>query len=193
MPRSATIEDTERALRLALERGDFDSVLEGLMRLYGRALYRYCRRVLGDVSEVDDAHQETFIQAFHGLPRFAGRASFKVWLFRIALRRCLDALRRRRREAGRIEPCDLQARADLPAAPQRSAEDASVSRSVLEVCLAGLLPTVRAVVHLRIVEGLSYAELATVCGKQPGALQMCVARALRALRRCLEATGGGQA
>ena len=49
----------------------------------------------GDLA--DEAHQMTFVQAYEGLPQFAGRSSLRTWLYTIASRVCLDALKDRGR------------------------------------------------------------------------------------------------
>jgi RNA polymerase sigma-70 factor (ECF subfamily) len=61
------------------------------------ALVGHCYRMLGSAAEADDAVQETLLRAWRGLPGFAGDASLRTWLYRIATRVCLDALAQRAR------------------------------------------------------------------------------------------------
>ena len=53
----------------------------------------HCYRILGSALDAEDALQETLLAAWQGLPGFEGRSSVRVWLFQIATRRCLNALR----------------------------------------------------------------------------------------------------
>ncbi|MGX6603207.1 RNA polymerase subunit sigma-70 [Micromonosporaceae bacterium Da 78-11] len=65
-----------------------------------RELQVHCYRMLGSLSDAEDVLQETLLAAWRGLPGFQGRASLRVWLYRIATNRCLNL----RRDAGRRLP-----------------------------------------------------------------------------------------
>ena len=58
-----------------------------------RELQVHCYRILGSALDAEDALQETLLAAWQGLGGFEGRSSLRVWLFQIATRRCLNALR----------------------------------------------------------------------------------------------------
>lgn len=178
----------EREILKALEEGDRDTALRLLMRDYGSAVYRYCRQMLGD-DLADEAHQMTFVQAYEGMARFAGRSSLRTWLFGIAHHRCLDALKISRRREKRFQPMDGVP--DRPA-PAETAEDRLAHRSrvrALEQCLRELAPRVRAAVLLRFQQGVTYEEMARLEGERAPTLQARVVRALPVLRRCLEHKG----
>jgi DNA-directed RNA polymerase specialized sigma24 family protein len=59
----------------------------------------------------------------------------------------------------------------------------------LEGCLDELSPEVRMTVLLRFQLGLSYAEIGAILDARAGTLQQRVARALPALKACLERKG----
>ena len=61
------------------------------------AVAGHCYRMLGSVTDADDAVQETMVRAWKHLDAFEGRSSLKTWLYRIATRVCLDAIGERKR------------------------------------------------------------------------------------------------
>jgi RNA polymerase sigma-70 factor (ECF subfamily) len=68
-----------------------------LVDRHQRELEVHCYRILGSPQDAEEAVQDTFLAAWHGIAGFAARASVRAWLFRIATNRCLDALRAARR------------------------------------------------------------------------------------------------
>jgi RNA polymerase sigma-70 factor (ECF subfamily) len=76
---------------------------------YRRELQVHCYRMLGSVEDAEDLVQETFLRAWARLDSFAGRSTFRAWLYGIATHACLDALRRAKTRAW---PVDLAAPVD---------------------------------------------------------------------------------
>ena len=181
--------DPELDALAALDRGSPAEALAVLMRVYGSAVYRYCRRMVADDDLAQEVHQMTFIQAYEGLARFGRRSSLRTWLFGIARHRCLDLLKTDRRRRNRFDP--LEAAPDMPG-PGANVEDLLADRArarLLAECLRSLAPRARDTVLLRFQQGLSYPEIARLSDEKAPALQIRVARALPQLRRCLEEKG----
>lgn len=186
MKRFADIPPDEKEAWEAREAGDLDQVLTALFQLYGQSVYRFCINMVGNLA-AEDVHQTIFLQAFKALPHFQGGSSLRTWLYSIASHRCLDELKRRRRD--RIEPTDpLPERPDQCGNPEKRLENIGL-RDALEECLKGLAPKILAAVLLRLVEALSYPEMSEILGERPATLQARVSRALPVLRKCIERKG----
>src|ERR1700761_1761041 len=147
----------------------------------------HCYRILGSVTDAEDVLQETLLAAWQGLPGFEGRSSLRVWLFQIATRRCLNALRAAsRRPAAAWPPAGVElpeasGRGEVtwldpypgaaldgladPAPGPAARYEASESISVAFVTALQLLPPrQRAAGILRDVLGVRAREAATVLG-----------------------------
>ncbi len=177
-----TAADEELVRRVLAGRvGEFES----LVRRHGRRVHRAVRAVLRSDEDVEDATQQTWLQAFAGLRAFEGASSFSTWITRIALNEALLRSRRARiRAHGGGEEVEGVA-APAGAGP----EEETASREVvhlLERAVRDLPARYRAVVTLRHVEGLSTSQTAERLGITLGAVKLRLHRARLALRRAVD-------
>lgn len=182
--------DPDADVLALLDLGEPDRAVRCLMARHGAAVYRYCRETLRDLSLVDDVHQQIFIAAFRDLPRFRRQSTVRVWLFAIARHRVLDAVKKRRNTQRWFE--DGAANTDMPdprPSPAESLDDAQL-REALAASLDELPADTRTAVLLHYQQGFTYAEMAEICGVQPGTLYARVARALPLLRKRIESRVG---
>ena len=159
---------------------------------YQRELLAHCYRMLGSIHDAEDLLQETMLRAWQGYPRFEGRSSLRVWLYRIATNACLRALSQRQRlplpsglGAPNPDPGPATSngppsvdgavpdRADGPAGPRPSRRPAGARRDSMRLAFVGALQALparqRATLILREVLQFSAEETADV-------LDMTVAR-----------------
>jgi RNA polymerase sigma-70 factor (ECF subfamily) len=80
---------------LARARAGDKRAFDVLSEPYYRELHLHCYRMLGSFDDAEDAVQDVLFRAWRGLGRFAGRSSFRSWLYAIATNACLDALAKR--------------------------------------------------------------------------------------------------
>jgi RNA polymerase sigma-70 factor, ECF subfamily len=143
----------EAALLQAAQAGD-EAALDRLLALHERGLLTLCRGILGHAEDAEDAVQETFFRALRALPRFQpGQATFRTWLFRIALNLCLDWKRQHRP----TEPWDEER--PCSKAHEASPETVALRRLQVIEALGGLPSQRRAVLLLKELEGWSAAEI----------------------------------
>jgi RNA polymerase sigma-70 factor (ECF subfamily) len=170
--------------------GDLAGAIRLLMQRHGDAVYRFVRNMLRDDARADDIHQRIFIEAYHNLRRFAGRSTFRTWLFAIARYRVIDAVKVRIREEGRIGEGDGAEEPD-PRPPAGEQIDDLRLREALARCLDKLGEHIRTAILLRYQQGFSFEEMAEILREKAGTVQARVARALPVLRECIETTTGG--
>ena len=85
---------SERDLLEAARSGDEDA-FRRLVEEHRSELHAHCYRMLGSVTEAEDAVQESLLRAWRGLSRFERGRPLRPWLYNIATNTCLDALARR--------------------------------------------------------------------------------------------------
>lgn len=57
-----------------------------------------CYRFLLNKEDAEDVSQEVFIEVFQSLRHFRGDAQLSTWIYRIAVSKCLDGLKKRKRK-----------------------------------------------------------------------------------------------
>jgi RNA polymerase sigma-70 factor, ECF subfamily len=154
-----------------------------------RELRGHCFRILGSTEEADDAVQETLLHAWRWRASFAGRATFRSWLYSIATNVCLDEIDRRRRRARPRPASDWCARSvgspegqSEAAAPGDAEPDSVVvaKESLAQACttvLAVLTPKQRAVLILRDVMRWSACDTSVLLGTTVVAVNSALQRA----------------
>jgi len=148
---------------------------------YHQTLYRYCRSILKDDVDSQDALQSTFTRALSALQRGQRTAPLRPWLFRIAHNEAISVLRRRRRGQ---EPLGD---ATLPMSV--SAEDQAGDRARLDTLLgdlASLPERARSALVMRELSGLSHDEIAVSLNISPGAAKQAIFEARRGIAECAE-------
>ena len=162
------------------------------------ALTGHCYRMLGSITEAEDAVQETLVRGWRARDRCAGRSSLRTWLYRIATRVCLDALeaRTRRTRAMELGPAGTldDALTALPSstwiepipdahaipATEDPGELVSLRQSIrlaFVAALQHLLPKQRAVLLLTQVLGWSAADVAETLETTVAAVNSALQRA----------------
>ncbi len=139
-----------------------------LLRPIERTLEVYCRRLVFDSSDVNDAIQNAVLRAFKAFDRYHDDASFRAWMFRI-LTNEIFALNRKRRRVAKFEVPVAAEQIESFAGPPPDAVSADWLSSwetladALDEDVVGALVALteseRAVLLLRAIGGLRYLEI----------------------------------
>ncbi|KWT91588.1 RNA polymerase sigma factor [Candidatus Magnetominusculus xianensis] len=186
------VHDAE-SLAAGASRGDSDA-FDRLVLMYKDKIYNLCYRFLGVHAEAEDAAQDVFMKVYTSINQFKFQASFSTWLYRIAVNTCKNRLKSYTWrnffsfKAG-ITDEELPEITDSRPLPDMQMEKAQLTRAV-EKAIAALPVAQRLVVVLRDIEGLSYEEISTITGFNPGTVKSKISRARQALRDKLQGVVG---
>ena len=182
-------QDEERLLR-RVARGDLDAFDE-LYRRTSPWLAIRLRRRCADDGIVAEVLQDTYLTvwraagSFSGIRRSGGSdapgGSAAGWIWIIAARRLVDAMRRRARV--QEVPTDV-----LPVRSAPAAEDEALAGTMsleLGAALDALAPELRAVLAAMVLDGLTVRETSVLLGVPEGTVKSRARRARNALREAL--------
>ncbi len=170
------------------------AALEELLARYQNRLMAFIYSVVRDYHLAEDIFQETFLRVYRQAGKFRRGASFKTWLYAIAINLCRDALRKSKRRpevsletetAGR-DGSNPRRVSDLLAGKDPGPREAAGGRemeAILRRELAGLSLEHRQVIILSRLEGMKYRQIARVLGIPPGTVRSRLHYGLEQLRR----------
>src|SRR5229473_4244638 len=153
--------------------------------------YRTAFRILRNRQDAEDAIQRSFQRAFTNLCRFRGDSTFSTWVTRIAINEALMLLRQRRANTRLQENNDdtkatsVLDPADKGPTPEQTFAETERRAAVLQA-ISHLRESLRTVVLLRELQGLTSAETAQRLGLTVSAVKARTFRARRHLRQHLE-------
>ena len=131
-------------------------------------------RLLGNLREVDDLVQETFIAAFRALATYRGDAKLSTWIDRIAVRVVFHHIRARKPTVSLESVGEVGTSGEI--------EDQTHARDGLRrlyAVLATMSPDARAAFALYAIDGRSISEVAAVTGTTTVAAKLRIWRARR--------------
>ena len=152
---------------------DEDDPLAGRFEASRHRLRGMAYRMLGSLSDADDAVQEAWIRAARA--DASAVDNLEGWFTTIVARVCLDMLRSRK--SRREEPLDLQDAA--VAGPEQEAMLADSVGLALLVVLDTLTPAERVAFVLHDTFGLPFGQIAAITGRSPTAARQLASRARR--------------
>jgi RNA polymerase sigma-70 factor, ECF subfamily len=165
-----------------------------LYQRYERKVYAVAYGFLRNPEDALDVVQEAFIKVHRYLPNFEGQSSFYTWLYRIVANLCIDQIRRsgRRRDVEfddrlrhdkKDEAAETVALSSL-GDPSEAVRNAEILTAV-EQSLTHLSDKHRAVIVMRELQGLSYADMAKAMNCSKGTIMSRLFHARRNMQKLL--------
>jgi RNA polymerase sigma-70 factor (ECF subfamily) len=173
---------TESTIISALKSGD-QAAYRKLIENYQVPLLKVCRGFLHDDGDAADIVQDTFIEVFLSVSNFRGEAKLSTWLYRIAVNKCLNLLRKRRLHslvrfemlpARKNNPHpEIIDEAPLPGNALENRERTSLVKKTIDL----LPPNQRIAFVLHKYQDLAYKEIAEVMGISVASVESLLHRA----------------
>ncbi|MEU7201326.1 sigma-70 family RNA polymerase sigma factor [Streptomyces sp. NPDC045470] len=160
---------------------------------YRAELQVHCYRMLGSFEASGELVTETLLRAWRERETFAGPATFRTWLYRVATRACLDHLAAGPRTPATVQPCPDTLLEQVPAQEPASGEVVAGHTIGLAfvTALQSLPPRQRAVLVLRDVLGWSARETAATLEVSVAAVNSALQRARPRVRDRAPARSAG--
>ena len=155
------------------------------MRRYASPLLTFIQRTVGHRDRAEDLFQEVFLAVWVWRRRYRYPRPFRPWLFGIALNKCRADMRRQTYAPARLDNCPADCPAASDPAPGEAAA-ASETAALVAEAVGRLPPAQRAVVTMRVWNGLSYHEIAEAMGRSKATVRSHMFHGLAAIRRHLE-------
>ena len=178
--------------------GDTDA-MERLILRYQNRIYNVILKMCADSDDAAELTQETFVKVIENIDKFEGRSGFYTWTFRIAVNLTLNFCQKKSKHPLRSLDAEEEQYSDQTKKalrqylsddsindPAAVAQDKELYEIAVKV-LYKLDDAQRAVVVLRDIEGMSYAQIAKVLDIEIGTVRSRLNRARNKLSQILEA------
>jgi RNA polymerase sigma-70 factor (ECF subfamily) len=174
-----------------LREGDAEAFRE-LVDAYRDKVCGTCFRFLRNREDAEETALDVFLEIHRSLPSFREEAELSTWMFRIAVTKSLDRLRKRKRLkrfdgllGRRTSSADWETMAaPADSGPEQSLEIAERSR-ILREAINRLPENQKAAITLSRYEGLENEKIAEILGSTASAIEALLHRAKRNLKKKL--------
>jgi len=164
---------------------------EGNNKAFEQIVLRYENQIactvigmLGETGEADDVGQETFIRFYRSMKKFRGEASLGTYLTRIAINLSLNEIKKRKKNFSLFMSNDDNKHV-YEIAEKEDRFTRADSKDLVQLALEQLDPGFRSVVVLRMLQGYSTKETASMLGIPLGTVLSRLARAQKQMKEIL--------
>ncbi len=177
-----------------LVQGDPDA-FDALIAEYQDRVVNTCARFVNNLQDAEDVAQNVFIEVYQSVGRFRGQSKLSTWIYRIAVTKSLDFVRKmtRKKRVGKVKrlfglgldeedmSIDVQGSSPSPHENMESKEQATLLNQAIDT----LPENQRTAIILTTYEQLSQAEVSKIMGNTVSAVESLIHRAKQNLRQKL--------
>lgn len=173
--------ENEKQLLEGITKGDAEAI-ETLVISFSDPLLRVTTAITGDVSLAEEVVQDVFLQVCDKIESFQGNATFKTWVYRIAVNTAKNRLRNRwARKVSCWNEISEKAKGANTDSPEELVLRKENQKELLE-CLEILPVYYRSVLVLYYLEQLKITEIGQILKKPEGTIKSQLARGRKLLK-----------
>jgi len=181
----------DKELSQRLKDGDPEAFKE-LVDLYKSKVINTCYRFLNNREEAEDVTQDVFVEVYQSISSFREEARLSTWIYRIAVTKSLDNIRKmnRKKRLNNLKSFFRQAQQieHIPAPsdtrPDKRLETQERSR-ILQKAIESLVENQKIAITLSQYEGFSNREIADIMDTTLSSVESLMHRAKKNLKKRL--------
>jgi RNA polymerase sigma factor (sigma-70 family) len=155
-------------------------VYEKIYTQYYSMVLNLCRGFMkGDRDLADDLTQDVFINVWNALPGYRADASYKTWIYRIAVNTCLLQIRK---EKNKVR---VPIEAAIHTTESEGHSDSAENEKILYKAI-GRLDEVERLMIMMVLEEVEYEEIARIMGITENNLRVKIHRIKAKLKSLIE-------
>jgi RNA polymerase sigma-70 factor (ECF subfamily) len=129
-----------------------------LYKLYSRAMFNICYRMMNDRSDAEDMLQEAFTEAFRRLDSFRFESTFGAWLKMIVINKCINEIKRKKAQLEFFDDMSpFEDEEDLT-----SEQETGLSPDRIKKAMEELPKGSRMIFSLYLLEGYDHQEISQI-------------------------------
>ncbi len=178
--------ELDQALVVRAQKGETQA-FEWLVKKYQRRIVSVIYKMIPRLDEAHDLAQEVFIKAYRALPEFRAESSFYTWLYRIAINTAKNHIQSSYyRKTDHLEDLQEGNQNDTLEGlrefrtPERLAISHELSQNIM-TSFQDLPEEMRTALLLRVLDGLTYEEIADRMSCPVGTVRSRIFRAREAM------------
>ncbi len=177
--------NTHRDVIESCKRGERKAQFE-LYKLYSKAMYNTCLRMLRNEADAEDILQNSFIDIFSNLNAFQYQSSIGAWIKRIVVNNCINYLKKKRLK---FEELTHNHEGKFNDISEDHPVEIDYKVQHIQNAMLELPDGYRVVCTLYLVEGYDHKEIGSILGISEATSKSQYSRAKKKLREKLIALG----
>jgi len=131
-----------------------------LYKLYSKAMFNICYRMMNDVADAEDMLQEAFSEAFRRLDSFRHESTFGAWLKMIVIHKCINEIKRKKAQLEFFDDMTpFEDEEDLT-----DVQETGLSPDKIKKAMTELPKGSRMIFSLYLLEGYDHQEISEILG-----------------------------